>query len=82
MSVLECHRKDCTHIMCNRYNSKFGHICDDCYEELTNFIKSRGGVISEQIITEFMNSTVRHKEVIDKSVEESLDLIFPSRSSQ
>jgi hypothetical protein len=34
MSVLACNRKDCRNIMCDRYNTHYGYICDECFEEL------------------------------------------------
>jgi len=34
MGVMECNRKDCDNIMCNRYSQRFGYICDECFEEL------------------------------------------------
>jgi len=34
MGVLACDRAGCGNIMCDRYSSDFGYICDYCYEEL------------------------------------------------
>jgi len=34
MGVLACNRVDCDNIMCDRYNSEYGYICDECFEEL------------------------------------------------
>ena len=34
MSVLECSRKGCEHIMCDRYSSTYGYICNECFTEL------------------------------------------------
>ena len=36
MGVLTCSRGNCERIMCNRYSSKYGYICADCFEELIN----------------------------------------------
>jgi len=36
MSVLECNRKDCENIMCDRYSTTHGYICYECFEELVN----------------------------------------------
>ena len=34
MGVMECSRKGCTNIMCDKYSSDFGYICNDCYNEM------------------------------------------------
>lgn len=34
MGVLECSRRGCDHIMCDRYSSRFGYICNSCFDEL------------------------------------------------
>jgi len=34
MGVLSCHREYCPNIMCTKYSSEFGYICDECFEEL------------------------------------------------
>ena len=34
MGVKACSRKGCNNIMCDRYSSTFGYICDECFEEL------------------------------------------------
>ena len=34
MGVLECDRKECDNIMCDRYSRDYGYICSDCFEEL------------------------------------------------
>jgi hypothetical protein len=34
MGVMPCHRGNCTNILCDRYSSKFGYICNECFEEL------------------------------------------------
>ena len=31
---MRCSRRDCENILCDKYNPKFGYICDDCFEEL------------------------------------------------
>lgn len=36
MGVMECDRKGCQNILCDRYNSTYGYICDECFEELEN----------------------------------------------
>jgi len=34
MSVMQCGRKGCECILCDRYSSIYGYICNDCFEEL------------------------------------------------
>jgi len=34
MSVMACSRRGCEHVMCDRYSSKHGYICGDCFSEL------------------------------------------------
>ena len=31
---MECNRRGCDKIMCDRYSSTFGYICDECFEQL------------------------------------------------
>lgn len=39
MSVLQCNREGCRIILCTRYSSRFGYICDGCFEELQAWTK-------------------------------------------
>lgn len=34
MGVMECDRKGCENIMCDRYSSTYGYLCHDCFEEM------------------------------------------------
>jgi hypothetical protein len=34
MGVLACNRYDCENIMCDRYSSTYGYICNECFDEL------------------------------------------------
>lgn len=34
MGVLSCNRRNCSNIMCDRYNTTFGYVCDDCFSEM------------------------------------------------
>lgn len=34
MSVMQCDREGCESIMCDRYSSQYGYICDECFKEL------------------------------------------------
>lgn len=31
---MECDRKGCNTVMCHRYNSEYGYICQECFNEL------------------------------------------------
>ena len=63
MGVLACNRGDCENIMCLRGNSKYGYICDECFEELC---------YTDISIEEFMNSKKKEKE----NRREYLNIIF------
>ena len=47
MGCLECDRRGCENIMCNRFCHEYGYICDDCYSELVG---------SKMSIGEFMDT--------------------------
>ena len=34
MGVLACDRLGCGNIMCDRRSSRYGYICDECYQQL------------------------------------------------
>ena len=34
MGVLNCDRKGCDNVMCDRLSYEFGYICDRCFDEL------------------------------------------------
>lgn len=34
MGVMECDRKGCNNIMCKKHSSKYGYICEECFNEL------------------------------------------------
>jgi hypothetical protein len=36
MGVMQCSRNGCQSILCDRYSSEFGYICEDCVMELEN----------------------------------------------
>ena len=36
MGVLACNRYGCENIMCDRYSSEYGYICNDCFDELVS----------------------------------------------
>jgi len=40
MSVLSCHRKNCPNILCDKYSSIFGYICNECFTEMCSAQKN------------------------------------------
>ena len=36
MGVMACSRRDCENILCDRYSTDHGYICNECFEELVN----------------------------------------------
>lgn len=56
MSVLNCSRTNCDHIMCDTYVDEVGYICNDCQEEFKEYMESKFGcdVFTEGIILEHL----------------------------
>ena len=71
MGVMECWRNGYENIMCDRYNSKYGYICHECFEELVTVWKNKG------TIQEFMNSE-KVERIPEIDFYEFYDKIFPS----
>jgi hypothetical protein len=42
MGVMPCSRKGCENILCSKYSTKYGYICDSCFAELMNTLVSIG----------------------------------------
>ncbi len=64
--------------MCDRYNSKFGYICHECFEELVEFANIHNdGIVTNDFIVGFMTmnkkSHIREKRDARKCLEE----VFP-----
>ena len=64
MGVMACCRYDCENIMCDRYVSGIGYICDECYAELL-VDKSKWPITMpkdevKQRIVDFMNTNKGH----------------------
>ena len=70
MGVLACDRNGCKQIMCDRSSSKYGYICNECFEEL----KACG---PGQNIKEFMQSQKPNPD--DYYCDNGLEEIFPLR---
>jgi len=67
VSVLECDRRGCEHIMCDRLSDTHGYICWQCYDELINL-----GTLD---IAGFMDSA---KAVVDdrEAAEQYIESVF------
>jgi len=60
MSVMACDRVGCENIMCDRYSYIYGHICNNCFEEL---------LLSDLDIPTFMDIKKRELPLFDKRKE-------------
>lgn len=64
MGVLACSRSDCDNIMCELISDEYGYICNECFEELKEFLVYRGTVNDTEgncLIKEFMESPKTHE---------------------
>lgn len=61
MSVMSCNRRDCENIMCDKYSSRFGYICYECFDELVNL-----GIHED--VESFMN-TRKKEETYDNIID-------------
>ena len=76
MSVMECNRKGCMHIMCRRYSTEFGYICSDCYGELERLLERAGSRSNYHLLTrQFMNTEKQEAaETVQEYLEEEFDI--------
>ena len=70
MSVLNCSRKGCDNIMCNRCSRPYGYICYECFEELVE-----SG--PETNITAFMASAKKEKFINKEAALARFNIEFP-----
>lgn len=72
MGVMECSRRGCANIMCERYSRTFGYICNECF----NALVERGFVS----VSEFMETPKSDKELPDirEQVRQHYEKIFPA----
>ena len=70
MGVLNCNRRGCENIMCDRHSITYGYICDECFEELI-----RSGFDADP------GYFMRSEKIADTKdlAEERFDLEFPLR---
>lgn len=69
MGVLNCYRPGCDNIMCDRYSSKYGYLCWECYEEL----------VAKKIPVEDFMRSIKADPDENPYNEEFYSKIFPSR---
>ncbi len=67
MGVLACNRTGCENIMCNRYSSMHGYICNECFSEFTE---------STVYAQDFMTST-KEPDIKEKNREDYCNHVFP-----
>lgn len=41
MSVMECQRRGCGNILCDKYSYEYGYICNSCFEEFVMVTEKR-----------------------------------------
>ena len=70
MGVKNCSRTECDNIMCDRYSTDFGYICNECFEELVGLKP-----IGERSIEVFMRSPRKTVEMYSMK-RQNLEAIF------
>lgn len=77
MGVMPCAREGCEHIMCRRYNSHHGYICEECFADLVVFLAERDGS-SVKIVEAFMNIPVGSNQyAFREQAKKDADELFP-----
>lgn len=71
MGVMGCFRNNCESIMCDRYSSEHGYLCNDCFEELVS-------LGAEANIADFMNTRPKGERG-KEAAEARFAVEFPSR---
>lgn len=71
MSVLQCNRRGCPNIMCDRYSYNHGYLCDSCFEELV--------VADPEDIDWFMGTTPKSTNPPTPDNRDRFDEEFPAR---
>lgn len=71
MSVLACSRNGCENIMCDRYSSTYGYLCDSCFDEL---VRLSADANVDEFVSSAADETNSERESYDKWNDE-----FPIR---
>lgn len=75
MGVMGCFRAGCDNVMCTRYSSKHGYICNECFEELIDM-----GV--EANIKWFMSTPKKnHLHGMEEVARNRFEIEFPDTES-
>jgi hypothetical protein len=71
MGVMPCSKEGCTTILCDRYSTEFGYICNDCYEELKQFLACKYSSTQnlENLVTTFLETPQRAQYDVQDLVE-------------
>lgn len=77
MSVLECNRENCQNIMCDRYSSEFGYICNECFNELILWMLRYSDESPMEVIRDFMDSEKGNIYPCEMDVFEYVNDVFP-----
>lgn len=73
MGVLQCSRKNCDSILCSRYSSEYGYICEECFSKLVDICCESG--FKHKRIKKFMAEADRHDRA---AIVKTLSLEFLS----
>lgn len=73
MGVMECSRRCCDNILCERYSSQYGYLCDECFNELVD-----SGFNTD--IAAFMQSTSKRNYGDKDLIYEKYNRIFEGRN--
>jgi hypothetical protein len=75
MGVLRCSRGDCENVMCDRVSHNYGYICNECFEELIQWILQ-----GNQDIQDFMGSLKSKNTLFTETrIRKLLEKEFPIR---
>jgi hypothetical protein len=87
MENKNCGRAGCTHTRCIRHNPKFGYLCDECYDELIDYLFAVDAYIGENWeLAGFVKAFLRHpkgfmipkRNDVIRAVEKLADGVFPA----
>jgi hypothetical protein len=73
MGVLSCSRRNCKNEMCSRYSHRYGYICNDCFEELVEFVNRNGFKILPFLRSAKADMLMSVDEIRDRLAEEFKD---------
>ena len=80
MGVMNCYRKGCDNIMCDRHSDEYGYICYECNKELNVLLKDNLDNYHE-VIKSFMNNDKKNKLKYFENSEDCIDDVFKKLNS-